>query len=484
MNLLNQSLFKFSISLKIFLGYFVLVGLAGWFVLNVFMQEVKPGVRQAMEDTLVDTANMLAALASNDMQNNHIATGQFANSLAQYQQQITQSNIWGITKAHREYRVYITDTNGIVVFDSSQLALGQDYSQWNDVYLTLRGKYGARSSAVIKGQPDGDTIMYVAAPIKHNNAIIGSLTVAKPNSSMSPFIDRAQSQILQRGIVLLVLSLLIGAFFTWRFTRKINKLREYATQVSQGNKATAPDSSNDELAELALAMQTMRIELDGKQYVQASVEHLTHELKSPITAIQGALELLSPQMPKDKQTKFINQMKAQTERIKTIVQNLLGLAALEHQQTLKQTSTIELKALVQTQIEHLMVKASEANISISFEGEDQQTQGDHFLLGQAIYNLLENALDFSPAGSEIMVKLSNTEQATTLTVTDTGTGIPEYALSKIFDKFYSLPRPNNQQKSTGLGLNFVQEVTKLHNGTIQLENMASGGVTATLSLPL
>ncbi|HQO16869.1 MAG TPA: two-component system sensor histidine kinase CreC, partial [Methylotenera sp.] len=321
------------ISLKIFLGYFLLVGLAAWFVLTIFVDEVKPGVRQAMEDALVDTANVLAELATNDIKNGTIQTGNFAQSLAQYQARSVKpnqnnANIWGISKQNADYRVYITNAKGMVIYDSANLALGQDYSRWNDVYLTLRGKYGARSSLVVPNDENSDTIMYVAAPIKVDNNIIGSLTVAKPNRALLPFIERAQQKIIRWGVLLLALSLIIGTLFTWRFTRKINLLRDYAMRVSQGQKATPPISSNDELTELALAMQTMRVELDGKQHVQDSIGHLTHELKSPMTAIQGALELISPSMPADTQAHFLAQIKAQSTRVQNIIQNMLGLAAL------------------------------------------------------------------------------------------------------------------------------------------------------------
>jgi two-component system sensor histidine kinase CreC len=110
-------------------------------------------------------------------------------------------------------------------------------------------------------------------------------------------------------------------------------------------------------------------------------------------------------------------------------------------------------------------------------------QGDEFLLGQAIYNLLENALDFSPINSVITIKLNDYQTYRQLTVRDTGAGIPEYALNKVFDKFYSLPRPSTNQKSTGLGLNFVKEVAKLHGGSITLENHEWGGAEAILTLP-
>jgi two-component system, OmpR family, sensor histidine kinase CreC len=288
-------------------------------------------------------------------------------ALAQYQARGTKAEIWGVRKQTADYRVYITDAKGIVIFDSANLALGQDYSKWNDVYLTLRGKYGVRSSLAIAGDKNSDTIMYIAAPIRSGNQIIGSLTVAKPNRTVLPFIERAQAKIIRWGALLFVLSLAIGALFTWRFTRKINQLREYAVRLlPRAKKPSAPTSNNDELAELADAMQTMRSELDGKQYVQESVQHLTHELKSPITAIQGAAELISPSMAPSDQARFLAQIKTQADRVQTIIQNMLGLASLEHQQQLNQVSSVNVNDLIHTQIKHLNQKthALKANIHV------------------------------------------------------------------------------------------------------------------------
>jgi len=226
-------------------------------------------------------------------------------------------------------------------------------------------------------------------------------------------------------------------------------------------------------------MQTMRTELDGKQYIQDSVQHLTHELKSPITAIQGALELISPDMPAEKQAHFLKQIQSQTDRVETIIQNMLGLAALEHQQQLQHTTDVDLKTLIETQINHLQDKAAAHQVAFQFNAmATPSIKGDAFLLGQAIYNLLENALDFSPTDSTITITLKQDA----ITIQDQGPGIPDYAIEKVFDKFYSLPRPNSTQKSTGLGLNFVQEVAKLHGASIMLKNSDPTGTQAILNL--
>ncbi|MFM9835872.1 MAG: two-component system sensor histidine kinase CreC [Methylophilaceae bacterium] len=474
------------ISLKIFLGYFLLVGLAAWFILTIFVDEVKPGVRQAMEDSLVDTAEILAALAADDFSNQSLASGGFAKSLTDYQNRTSNASIWGVRKNSMHYRVYICNAKGIVVFDSEHISLGQDYSRWNDVYLTLHGKYGVRSSPETPGDnAKTNTVMYVAAPIMQNGNIVGSLTVAKPNRTMLPFIERAQRKIMLWGALLLGLSLFLGVFFTWRFTRAIHRLRDYAIAVSQGKKAENPTSSNDELADLANAMDMMRSELDGKAHVQDAIHQLTHELKSPITAIQAASELISPTMPAKQQQQFIGNIKSQSARLLHMIQNILGLAALEQQQTLRHSAAFSLNALVIAQIQAVQTKASQRDILIQMDAKEVFTvNGDAFLLGQAVNNLLENALDFSPQHSTIALKLAHEAQQTVLSVQDQGTGIPDYAMDKIFDKFYSLPRPdfspNVGKKSTGLGLNFVREIMQLHKGTLNIANAPEGGTIARL----
>src|SRR5262249_43082382 len=98
-------------------------------------------------------------------------------------------------------------------------------------------------------------------------------------------------------------------------------------------------------------------------------------------------------------------------------------------------------------------------------------------------NLLQNAIDFSPDGAEIRLSGGVEDGRFTFVVEDTGSGIPEFAVEKVFDKFFSLQRPNTGKKSTGLGLSFVKEVIDLHRGSVTLQNRPEGGARATVRLP-
>src|SRR5690606_35927516 len=115
-------------------AYFLFVGLSGWFVLSTVMDEIRPGVRQSTEETLVDTANLLAELLRDDVRAGRLAEGRLPQLLAAYGRREPQASIWGVEKTAVNHRIYVTDARGIVLLDSSGEALGQDYSRWNDVY--------------------------------------------------------------------------------------------------------------------------------------------------------------------------------------------------------------------------------------------------------------------------------------------------------------------------------------------------------------
>ena len=473
-----------NITLRVLLGYFLIVGLAAWFVLNVFMEEVKPGVRQAMEETLVDTSQLLAELAAEDIKAGQLQTGRFDLAFKNYRAREPRATIWGFKKNAVDLQVYITDAKGIVLYDSEGQLVGQDYARWNDVYLTLRNQYGARSTRT-DPKDERTSVMYIAAPIKDGQKLLGVLTVAKATSSVQPFIDRSRQRIERAGFWLMGGALLIGLLFTWWLTRSVNLLRRYARDVGLGKQVTAPNLHGGELAELGRALADMREKLDGREYVENYVHHLAHEMKSPLTALIGSAELLDESMPQEQRATFTANIREQSERLKAMLDKLLALARLEHRSGLEDSAQINLHALAETVAADHTARMQQRHIVCSnLIPAEACVHGELFLLRQALANLLDNAIDFSADGSHITLALESTQDRHTLIVRDQGAGIPDYALPRVFERFYSLARPATQRKSTGLGLPFVQQVALLHGGEIVLANRHDGGTEARLSLPV
>ncbi len=477
------------IGLRILLGYFVIVALAALLLGRVFVQQVKPGVRQAMEDTLADTANMLAELATEDLLAERMNTGRFAQRVRALSSRDLGAEIWGFDKRKATYRVTVTDAKGIVVFDSAGRELGRDNSQWNDVHRTLRGEYGARSTREVPGD-DSSSVMYVAAPIHDaQGRIAGVLTVSKPNRAMAPFIARSQGVILRWGFVLLGTALVIGLLAAWWLSRQLGGLRRYADAVTAGERATLPQRGSSkpagEFADLGRALETMRDRLEGKQYVERYVHTLTHELKSPIAAIRASAELLESPLPDDDRRRFAESIGAQAARMTEMVDKLLALAAVEHRQRIEQPEPVQPQALLREAAGDVAARANAAGVDVLVHADEAvpALPGDRFLLRQMLVNLLDNAIDFSPRGGTVEAGVDWHEGRLRFVVQDRGPGVPDYAVERVFERFYSLPRPGSGTRSSGLGLSFVREVAALHGGEVALVNREGGGTRVEVTLP-
>lgn len=456
------------LGIRLLFGFFLVTGLAAFFVLRVFVTEVKPSVREVMEDMMVDTANVLAELASDDLAAGNMATGRFAQRVKSYATRPIDAKIWGLSKQSLDYRVYVTDNRGMVLFDSENIAVGQDYSQWRDVARTLRGEYGARATREVQ-HDDRSSILYVAAPIDHQGKTIGVLTVAKPVATVQAFIDRAERKILLRGALLLVLSLAIGVAVTLWLVWSIRKLRRYAVAVGSGNKPALPQVPG-ELGELALAMDNMRRQLEGHVYIEGYVRALSHELKSPLAAIRGAGELLQGELPTDARREFSSQVLAQTEQLESMVNTMLELTKLEQRQAAPELQTLRWIAVFEPFSENMHSPLATHKLEFEVEPSDASVRAEPGLLKLALSNLIENAKAFAPPGSGITL----TAQQGVVTVRDHGPGVPDYALPKLGERFFSTARPDGQTKGSGLGLAIVRQIMVLHGGTMVASNAEPG----------
>ncbi|MBU4634570.1 two-component system sensor histidine kinase CreC [Pseudomonas chlororaphis] len=471
------------LAIRIFLVYVLFVGLTGYFVLSTVMEEIRPGVRQSTEETLVDTANLLAEILRDDFKAGTLSENRWPELLKAYGERQPAATIWGLPKNQVNHRIYVTDAQGKVVLDSSGLAVGQDYSRWNDVYLTLRGQYGARSSRSVADDPNS-SVMHVGAPIRDNGRIIGVVTVAKPNSSLQPYVDRTERRLLWYGAGLIGLGLLFGALLSWWLSVALRRLTGYAQAVSEGRRAELPHYRGGELEQLATAVEHMRTQLEGKAYVERYVHTLTHELKSPLAAIRGAAELLQSEMPGEQRARFVSNIDSESARMQHLIERLLNLAQVEQRHGLEEREAVPLTGLANQVLDSQKARIEGKGLQVEQRIEPGlKLSGEAFLLRQALGNLLENALDFTPAGGVLRLSASRAGDQLRFSLFNQAEPIPDYALARLTERFYSLPRPDSGRKSTGLGLNFVEEVVQLHGGQMRIGNV-EGGVEVTLLFPL
>ena len=471
------------IGTRIFLASLVLFTLCLATPLNWVIDTLETRYREGVEDPLADQANILAAVVEEEMRQQRFAPDRWQAIFAAIHERSLAAKIYRLNKDRVDAHIYITDGRGMVVFDSENPGnVGKDYSQWRDVRRTLQGRYGTRTSRRDTAD-EISSILHVAAPIRLDGAVAGVLTVAKPTTNIRSFHAMARYRILAVGAASLVAAGLLSYLMAFWITRPVKRLTDYAKGIRDGENPPFPQLDSSEIGEMGRAFAQMQETLEGKRYVEQYVEHLTHELKSPLSAIRGAAELLAEPMDEARRARFLGNIRSQSARIQEIVDRMLELAALEHGRYPARMEWLSLGALVRTVQEAKELLLQERGLTLEIELPEQgQCLADPFLLHQALSNLSQNAIDFSPRGGMIRLTVTLHGDATQFTVEDQGPGIPDFAQDKVFDKFFSLQRPETGQKSTGLGLSFVQQVALLHGGVVTVANRPEGGARAVLTI--
>ena len=216
------------------------------------------------------------------------------------------------------------------------------------------------------------------------------------------------------------------------------------------------------------------------------VANISHELKTPI----GALLLLSEAVmgaSEDPQavTKFATRMQIEAGRLSDLVQEIINLSRLQGHDPLVGAKSVDITELIKKGIEDSRLSAEARNISVQFATAiHAQVLGDRTQLEMATSNLIENAINYSPEGTQVIITEKCENNLIEITVTDQGIGIPEKDLERIFERFYRVdPARSRQTGGTGLGLSIVKHVITNHGGDVSVWSAEGAGSTFTIRLP-
>jgi len=470
---------------RIFIGVLLIYFAGITLLLYRVVADIDPRYRESAEESLVEISQLMASLVEQDVIAGAINTQRLEPLFRSVYAREFSAQIYNLHKTRVEMRVYVTDERGRVIFDSTGRDLNADYARWSDVSRALAGQYGARTTRDIPGDPL-TSVMYAAAPIRWGSEIVGVVSVGKPVQSFGQFVQDARARTLWVGVGSAVALLLLTLIMSVWLVRPFGLISDYWRWLRSQRTLSVSRMLRRAVDTLRGGLREMRDALTGRSYVADYVQTFTHEIKSPLSAIRGAAELLQePSMPQAERDHFLANIAGETQRIQEIVDRMMELTALETQRALERSETVSLAPLlheVAASAENAAA-ARQIRLHVGIDG-NARVEGDPFLLRRALSNLLDNAIDFSPPGAEVALALHVGAREARITVRDHGQGIPDYAREQVFEKFYSLARPHSQKKSTGLGLAFVREIAGLHRGRITLDNAPRGGAIATLTLPL
>ena len=422
------------------------------------------------------------------MTQSNILSNQIAPNYYGIQKENTKSYIEELIKGFSmdiKARYLLLDIRGNVQADAYDDRVNTNLIAVPEVRAAI---YGENSSKIYK-LPTGENVIYVAAPVMDRNTVIG---VVLASDSIDDIIENV-NKIMSRVFFLSLLGLLITGFISFIFADVISKpiehMRGLVNDFSKGKFDTRIlIDSYDEIGQLGetfndMAAQIHQVDENRKQFVS----NVSHELRTPMTSLNIIAESLLQQEHWEEgiYREFLGDIESEVKRLNQIIDSLLYLVDVEKKELKMDQQLCYINYLIQNVLKHLKPIADQKHISMNFEEyEKVQILVDQGKIQQCLINIINNAIKYTPEGGKVTIKLMQDKNEIIIAVKDTGHGIPEEDIPRIFDRFYRVDRARARTTGgSGLGLSIVKQIVMLHNGSIRVESSVNVGTTVYIHLP-
>ncbi len=360
-------------------------------------------------------------------------------------------------------RVTRIDTEGNVLYDSrrdeSTLENHRERKEVKEAIASGEGEDVRMSDTVRK------EMYYYALLLKDG-------TVLRTSKTMDTLVNTAFNMIPVMGVLAIVM--LIAAYFLarWQTALLIKPINELDIEHPLEN------DIYEELTPLLKAMDKQNKEKDAVSNMRKEFSaNVSHELKTPLTSISGYAEIMKSGMvrPEDIQ-KFSERIYKEARRLITLVEDIIKLSKLDEASVGLEKEDVELFSLCREIVSRLSPQANAKHVHIIVQGEPVVYHGIRQILDEMIYNICENAIKYNVDGGRVVVWIGNTLEGPKVCVADTGIGIPEEHLDRIFERFYRVDKSHSKETGgTGLGLSIVKHGALLHGAKVSVESKVGEG---------
>ena len=342
--------------------------------------------------------------------------------------------------------------------------------------------HGQRSAASRVSHNPPAVFLFLAEPVRDKKEVVGVVYVTR---STTPVLQEMHH--IRRGLTLVLgLALSLTAAMTlllaWTISRPLERLAHAARRIAAGDASIdVPVAGGGEIGELGEAFREMTRKLEARhRYISAFAADVAHEFKSPLTSIRGAAELLAEGAADelDARQRFLENIALDAARLDRLVSRLLELSRIDASE--ESPVLVELEVLVRRAVERS--QGPDGGVVLDYASSIPVIFARPVDLEAALLNLLDNALKFSPPGSQVAVRVAGRAGAGTVSieVEDRGAGIPEPNLPRIFERFFTT---DADRSGTGLGLAIVKSVVESLGGTVSVRSKVGEGTTFCLLLP-
>ncbi len=452
----------------------------GWVTLQ------RQETRTVME-TLRTEAREIAYLAA--QQRSSIGLGFFTGQTDQ--QQYIQ---WKANAVYADYGAYIlvVDRNGRMMDN-----MNVTYADNPDFAKTLNRKDILEGLArVLAGEEielhvsvDGDDFFTVGIPFVQRGAVLGAVFMQTPAQVIEAGAAELLLPVVGVAAVSAVLAGTLLFFILHGVMKPLGRLTDAARAMAEGDFAVrVPENkSTREIAELSSAFNTMADELSQVEDSRREfVANVSHELRSPITAIRGYIEgMLDGTIPEEGREKYLSIVSDESRRLSHLIGELLSLSRLERDDAALDCTDFDICDLLERVFLRRTgdLESRRMDIDCDFEPEPCHVHADMARIDQVLVNLIDNAIKFTPDGGQISLRARAADGLCTVTVQDNGVGIQPEDRPRVFERFFTADRAHTSGKGTGLGLSICQRILEMHGQRIRLLDTAEGAAFA-FTLPL
>lgn len=420
----------------------------------------------------------------------NIIADQVETSFTGISNEYTYQYIENLVKRHSldiNSRILLLNKDGLVLLDTHDDLQGENYSRIPEIRSALQGM---SLSEIYNVSSTDEKVLYTSIPILDRDGVIGAVFLSTRADFIFDKIDRTLRNLVILSMVGLAITAVIGFAFADILSSPIENITEHVRDITKGvHDQRITVVGNDEIANLCNAFNSMAAKLDQvddqrKQFVS----NVSHELRTPMASVKILCEslLANDHWEEAIYREFLTDINDEVNRLNNIIDSLLYLVNLEKKQLELTYEVTYVNYLVLNVIKRLKPLAQKKNIDIKFHAEEKiQMDADREKIQQSLFNIVGNAIKYTPEEGQINVYLGGDRLGNVIIeVEDTGIGIPKNRIDHIFDRFYRVDEARARQTGgSGLGLSIAQQIIHLHQGLIYAESEINKGTKFTIMLP-
>lgn len=303
-------------------------------------------------------------------------------------------------------------------------------------------------------------------------------TSLEPISSTASVLKR---QLILIMIIVLIFAFIIGHTISKKISKPMEKINKASKEISKGNFNVVFDTKSDitELKELEQSLNEMALELSKTENLRRELmANVSHDLKTPLTLIKANAEMVKDitYKNKDKREKNLNTIIEEVDRLNLLVEDILNLSKIQSESVKLNLETFNLNELIKETINKFEILCEKEGYIINYEGFDIEISGDKNKLQQTVYNLINNAINYTGKDKKVYIKLFKINDVVRVEVIDTGKGIDKKDIKYIWDKYYKVDKKYKRVVyGTGLGLSIVKNILELHGFNYGVDSKKGSG---------